>query len=277
MSMSNCLANRYFLVVDDEEFVRTLVARFLKQSGAARVVEAGAGSQAIAAIASYEMHFDAVITDIAMRPMNGLELLRAIRTGTGHLKRNMPVLMLTAHAESEFVAEALALDADAFVVKPVGREALIERVVRVLDHVVTIQPMSAYAAVGAGGTVAVDPLLGQAPSRPGEPGDPVGAAEHVALDLVKANSILAQDIRLGEGQKLLLGAPVILTEPLLERLKDLRYIHNGYSHLWVLEPRSQDEESALGWGAPEPTATERGVTERMVGDFLPAPVELGSA
>jgi CheY-like chemotaxis protein len=139
MSLAGRLENRHFLVVDDEEFVRALVARFLKRSGAAGVVEAADGREAIAAIASYEMVFDAIISDVKMRPMNGIELLRAIRTGAEGLKRNTPIVMLTAHAEAELVEQALALDADAFVVKPVKREALLERVLRVLQRAVPLR------------------------------------------------------------------------------------------------------------------------------------------
>ncbi len=144
MNTEDRLANRHFLVVDDEEFIRSLIVRFLKQAGAAGVVEAADGMQAIEAIGKSDMAFDAVITDIKMRRMNGLELLRAIRTGARGLKRNMPVLVLTAHAEAEHVAEALALDADAFVVKPVGREPLIDRVIRVLERTVPIQSVASY-------------------------------------------------------------------------------------------------------------------------------------
>jgi CheY-like chemotaxis protein len=275
MSTLDCLMNRHFLVVDDEEFVRILVTRFLKRSGAAGVVEAADGRQAIAAIKSYEMAFDAVLSDVNMRPMNGIELLRAIRTGAEGLKRNTPVLMLTAHSEAELVAEALALDADAFVVKPVKREALIERVLRVLEHSVPIQGAAAYAAVGES-----DPVDATAPVRapalalahppahaPAPPTKPlrvsiaafltptvdartsafpnqvgtaaraaVAAPQKVALGNVKANSILAQNIYIVDTPRLLLAAPAILTTAMLDRLKDLRQIHDCYSHVIVLEP-----------------------------------------
>jgi CheY-like chemotaxis protein len=249
MITADCLANRYFLVVDDEEFVRKLVARFLKRFGAADVVEASEGGEARVAIASYEMTFDAVISDVNMRPVNGIELLRAIRTGAGGLKRNIPVLMLTAHGEAELVAEALALDADAFVLKPVERESLIERVVRVLEHSVPIRPVSAYAAPQAVGdqleTVARS--IGPAPPTKRlrvavtalmepELTPPVAVAHKVTLGEVRANSILAQDICVADSSRLLLAAPMILTKALLDRLKDLHRIHDSYADLLVIEP-----------------------------------------
>ena len=269
MSAADCLANRHFLVVDDEGFVRTLVARYLRRSGAAGVVEAADGRQAIAAIAAYDMLFDVVISDINMRPVNGLELLRAIRTGAGGLKRNMAVLMLTVHSEAELVAEALALDADAFVVKPVERGELIERVLRVLERTIPIAPAACYAAIGDGGAVATEPpvalaqvTLGPAPPSkplpivavepfpaplrvgnaadrkkalmPREPMAPVAGAIRVSLGHAKVNSILAADIYLGDSKMLLVAAPAILTKALLDRLKDLHDIAD--SHLYVIEP-----------------------------------------
>ncbi len=276
MSISNCLVNRHFLVVDDEEFVRTLVSRFLKRSGAAGVIEASDGIEAITAIGTYDMLFDVIVSDINMRPMNGLELLSAIRTGAGGLKRNTPVLMLTAHAEADFVADALALDADAFVVKPIGRETLIDRVVRVLERTVPIGPAARYEAVGKGpkgaGASPAPLLSGTVPS-----GDAVAKAQSVALEDVKVNSILAQDIRFGEAQNLLLASPVILTQALLERLKDLRHIHNSYTSLWVVEPRMLEEDVIAARDGEGSALTAlhgagvRSTSERMVGDLYLAP------
>jgi CheY-like chemotaxis protein len=268
VSSADRLANRHFLVVDDEGFVRTLVARYLKRSGAAGVVEAADGRQAIAAIANYDMLFDVVISDINMRPVNGLELLRAIRTGAGGLKRNMLVLMLTVHAEAALVAEALALDADGFIVKPVERGELIDRVLRVLERTVPIAPAACYAAIGDGGVVQTVPPAGEpAPLAPAPPTKPLPIAAHepfpaplhignaadrkkalmprepmmpvagairVSLGHAKVNSILAADIYLGDTRMLLVAAPAILTKALLDRLKDLHDIAD--SHLYVIEP-----------------------------------------
>jgi two-component system chemotaxis response regulator CheY len=142
MNIEDCFENRHFLVVDDEPFIRTVVARFLKGSGAANVVEAADGGAAIAALADYPLAFDAVITDISMGPVNGIELLRAIRVGQDGLKRNTPVLMLTVHSEADLVAEALALGTDAFVLKPIHREDLIDRVSHVLERAASGAPIA---------------------------------------------------------------------------------------------------------------------------------------
>ena len=139
MKTMDRLTNRYFLVVDDEDFVRTLVARFLKQSGAAGVIEVANGQQAISAINSYDMTFDAVVTDINMRPMNGLELLSAIRTGRAgpqakHAGPDADGRCRGGERCGRPRARCRRLRGQT------GRSRLlIERVLRVLDRAVTIQ------------------------------------------------------------------------------------------------------------------------------------------
>jgi DNA-binding NarL/FixJ family response regulator len=224
------LENRYFLVVDDEPFVRNLVARFLRQSGAAGVVEAASGSEALAAIASYEMTFSAVISDIDMPATNGLQLLQAIRTGAGGLRRNTAFVLLTAHADGNLVSRALQLDADAFVLKPVGRDEITERVLRVVERRVAIRPSEEYAALDVPSdlsAIADEPAVLPAALPAG--------AKTLRLGLVAANSILAVDLAGADGQRLL-GARTVLTRSLLARLDDLRRIHPTVRELSVFEP-----------------------------------------
>jgi len=234
MGVADRLANRHFLVVDDEEFIRTLIVRFLREAGAAGAVEAADGLQAIEAIGKSDMAFDVVITDIKMRQMNGLALLRAIRTGTHGLKRNMPVLVLTAHGEAENVAEALMLDADAFVVKPVGNDMLIDRIIRVLERTVPIRSVASYGPITTT-TTTLSTRISHSPVAVVKEIES-GQVKEIALGDVRENSILTQDIHIGNPEMLLVAAPVILTKAILDRLKDLREFHDG-SRLSVVEPR----------------------------------------
>jgi CheY-like chemotaxis protein len=232
------LINRHFLIVDDEEFIRTLVAGFLKQAGANEVVEASDGRQAIKKILSYDFAFDAIISDIMMRPMNGLELLSAIRMGAEGIKRNIPVLMLTQYPELEMVGEAMRLDANAFIVKPIGNNALIERVVRVIEHAIAIQPAQDYA-----GVIPVPDTSVAASSSHPRPAEPKRDPEHVSfsarkvqLAKIKVNSILAEDIYVGEPPKLLLSIAAILNKATLDRLHDLHPVSADTWSLLVFEP-----------------------------------------
>jgi CheY-like chemotaxis protein len=255
MTVSNRLDNRHFLIVDDEAFIRELVSRYLKRAGAEAVVEAADGREAIAAIGAHDMVFDAILTDVRMQPIDGLELLRAIRTGANGLKRNTPVIMLTSHSESHIVAEALALDADGFVVKPVEHSALIARVNRAIQRLVPIQSASAYALVGPDGaprpisamTIAAAPptkalFISEEPEQPLiTPPEPAQQARLLPLDRVRVNSILARDIILEGTERLLLAAPIILTQALLDRFMDLRSIYGHFPEIYAFESNTPDE------------------------------------
>lgn len=67
---------------------------------------------------------DVCVLDINMPGMDGLEVLRRIKTGQPGLK----VVMLSALAQESNVRLALQLGADAFVVKPFQAECLAERI-----------------------------------------------------------------------------------------------------------------------------------------------------
>jgi CheY-like chemotaxis protein len=242
MTTDDSLANRYVLVVDDDVFVRNIVARFLRQAGAADVVEVASGREALNAIRSYEMGFDAIVSDVEMRPTNGLELLKAIRTGDGGLHRNLAVVLLTAHGDADLVGEALALDADAFVLKPIGRDELAERVLRVVERRTKIAPAETYAAVSVRSSTVPDPPSVARPLPPVSPSTkgPVPAtipdgAKLLALNLVPADSILATDVIGSDGQTLM-RAQTLLTRNLLTRLADLRGLQSAMSELVVFEP-----------------------------------------
>nr|WP_269815606.1 ATP-binding protein [Parvularcula mediterranea] len=72
-----------------------------------------------------EERFDAVLMDLRMPVMDGLEAMRRIRAGeAGEDAKGLPIIALTANAMREHVEESLAAGADAHVAKPVSRRAL---------------------------------------------------------------------------------------------------------------------------------------------------------
>jgi two-component system, chemotaxis family, chemotaxis protein CheY len=143
------LQGRAFLVVDDEPFVRGLISRFLRALGASVVEEAADGTAAIEILRASEYQFDCVLTDFAMRPGNGLRLLADIRTGAEGLKRNQPVLMLTAHSDAGLVWAAFQLDTNGFLVKPPQKAALADRILRILARPSPVKSADAYREIAA--------------------------------------------------------------------------------------------------------------------------------
>jgi YesN/AraC family two-component response regulator len=128
--MGGVLADRRILLVDDQRFVRTIVNGILKQLGCTDVTMAEDGSAAIAKLA--EEDFDAVICDIKMRPMNGLQLVKSIRSGLTGATYDLPIVMLTGHPEERFVKAAMELHVNAFCIKPVTSDSLGKKLIRAI-------------------------------------------------------------------------------------------------------------------------------------------------
>jgi two-component system, OmpR family, response regulator MprA len=110
------------LVVDDERAVRESLRRALELEGY-EIELAGDGSEALYRLESNEEP-DAMILDVLMPGVDGLEVCRRIR-GSGS---NLPVLMLTARTEVEDRVAGLDAGADDYVTKPFALEELLARV-----------------------------------------------------------------------------------------------------------------------------------------------------
>ena len=117
------------LVVDDERAVRESLRRALELEGY-EIELAGDGNEALYRLESSEEP-DAMILDVLMPGVDGLEVCRRIRS-TGS---KLPVLMLTARTEVEDRVAGLDAGADDYVTKPFALEELLARVRALLRRV----------------------------------------------------------------------------------------------------------------------------------------------
>lgn len=108
------------LVCDDEASLREMVSEYLTERGYA-VVEAGDAEEMRARLA--EATPDLIILDIRMPREDGLSALRRLRA-----ESNIPVIMLTAAAETVDRVVGLELGADDYIGKPVDLRELEARV-----------------------------------------------------------------------------------------------------------------------------------------------------
>jgi two-component system nitrogen regulation response regulator NtrX len=106
------------LIVDDERSIRDSLRMILEYEGY-RVDEAAGGAEALAKVADTPP--DAVILDIRMPEMDGLDLLRAFRE-RGY---EMPVLMISGHGDLSTAVEAAKRGAYDFFEKPLQRERVL--------------------------------------------------------------------------------------------------------------------------------------------------------
>jgi two-component system nitrogen regulation response regulator GlnG len=99
------------LVVDDEESVRYSFRKTLREP-AYQVLDAADGTEALAAVRRAEP--DLVILDIEMPGMSGLEVLAQLRS----IAPKLPVLVITAHGDSDRVIAAMKHGAFEYIEKP---------------------------------------------------------------------------------------------------------------------------------------------------------------
>jgi signal transduction histidine kinase len=118
------LAGRRVLLAEDNPDIRLALADLLEFAGA-QVVQAEGGDAAVReALAG---PFDAVLMDVRMPDLDGLQATRILRARGCRL----PIVALTADAMKEHRAECLAAGYDDYVAKPVEYPELIETVLRV--------------------------------------------------------------------------------------------------------------------------------------------------
>jgi two-component system, OmpR family, response regulator MprA len=117
------------LVVDDERAVREALERALRLEGY-EVETASDGQQALLALAARSA--DAVVLDILMPVMDGLETCRALR----RMGNRTPVLMLTARHAVDDRVSGLDAGADDYLVKPFALEELLARLRALLRRTV---------------------------------------------------------------------------------------------------------------------------------------------
>jgi two-component system, NtrC family, response regulator PilR len=106
------VAEARVLVVDDEQSMRELLGIMLRQVGY-DVTQADGGEAAIQTLKTTDV-FDLVITDLRMRKVDGLAVLRAAKEHSPHTV----VLVVTAFASTETAVEAMKLGAYDYVTKP---------------------------------------------------------------------------------------------------------------------------------------------------------------
>ena len=109
------------LIVDDETAIRRALRPPLVELGF-QVAEASRGEEALQMLRATP--FDAVLLDVNMPGVGGVETLRRIRAFAPRL----PILMLTVRDKEEEKVEALDLGADDYVTKPFSTRELIARV-----------------------------------------------------------------------------------------------------------------------------------------------------
>jgi diguanylate cyclase (GGDEF)-like protein len=118
--------SRILLAEDDDDIVR-LLTRHLRREGF-EVVHAPDGAEALALFPSGGASL--LISDVEMPNLDGLGLLRAIREHPAG--KHLPVMMLTAMGDENYIVRAFELGADDYVIKPFSTREVTARIRRLL-------------------------------------------------------------------------------------------------------------------------------------------------
>ncbi len=121
--MALAMGNRV-LLIDDDARLFELLASYLRQNGV-DVTSATDGARGLAALEAAP--YDAVLLDVMMPGMDGLEVCKRIRQ-----KSRIPVIMLTAKGDETDRVVGLELGADDYVAKPFSPRELLARLRAVL-------------------------------------------------------------------------------------------------------------------------------------------------
>lgn len=120
-----------FLIVDDSQTMRRIVANSLKNLGYEDFVEACDGKDALIKLSADDT-LNFVITDWNMPVLSGLELIKAIRSDEKMGK--IPVLMVTTRGVKDDIIEALKAKVNNYVVKPFTPAILREKIDQIIGN-----------------------------------------------------------------------------------------------------------------------------------------------
>ena len=121
-----------FLIVDSNPLALDMVQDILKMLGATSIRRVSDSTKAIKALRDSQV--DVMITEWEIEPMTGLELIDFLRFSPDSPNRLLPIIMLTAHSEQEYVVAARDKGVTEFLAKPFTVDGLYRRLSSVIAN-----------------------------------------------------------------------------------------------------------------------------------------------
>jgi len=119
------------LVVEDNDFVRLQIVRYLTETGA-QILEASQGDQALNIIKQEYINKEPVslaIVDVRMEPVDGFDFIRSIRG----MDLDTPVILVTGDNNPDLLEKAGQWGVSAVMIKPVQKDRLVKTVTRTIE------------------------------------------------------------------------------------------------------------------------------------------------
>ncbi|MDB4173028.1 response regulator [bacterium] len=117
------------VLIDDTSFTRMTICRMMEQIGFQDLIEFEDGAIASQNLPLLTPPPGLIVADYHMPGLDGLELLRAVRSGQiDNIAHDTPFIMVTGEGKLESFISAIQLDVDAFLDKPTTRILLESRI-----------------------------------------------------------------------------------------------------------------------------------------------------
>ena len=113
-----------FFIIDDSMFIVTQLTQILQKGGFTVVDYAVDGKEAVAKFSELADSIDIVTLDITLPGMDGVEVLRRIKA----IKPGVIVVIVSAIGKQQLVLETRKCGAEGFIIKPLSKEKVLERV-----------------------------------------------------------------------------------------------------------------------------------------------------
>ena len=120
------------LIVEDNAHMRSLLRALLNSVGIKDVAEATHGGSALQILR--ERKSDLVLSDMAMKPMDGLEFTRQVRNSDASPNPFVPIIMITGHTEKHRVEAARDAGVTEFLAKPITAANLFSRIAEIVER-----------------------------------------------------------------------------------------------------------------------------------------------
>ncbi len=124
-------SNMKILIVDDFSTMRRIIKNLLRDLGFNNTHEADDGNTALPMLKSGG--FDFLITDWNMPGMQGIDLLRAVRSDPN--LSSLPVLLVTAEARRDQIVLAAEAGVNGYIVKPFTAQTLKEKIDKIFERI----------------------------------------------------------------------------------------------------------------------------------------------
>jgi two-component system chemotaxis response regulator CheY len=120
------------LIVEDNQHMRSLLRALLNSVGIVDLAEAPHGKAAIETLR--RRRADLVLTDLAMKPMDGLEFTRYVRNDQYSPNPFVPIIMITGHTEKHRVEQARDAGVTELLAKPITAGHLFSRIAEIVER-----------------------------------------------------------------------------------------------------------------------------------------------